>query len=291
MGAGEGEVLAHRDLGVRLADEALGPGQSSSARAGDPPGSRQRDRSAPRIVGSGGKSSWKPLYLVLQLFRAGVSSVCCLRQYHTAERRQGGAQVRPPASRPRRLRLPGSLPAAKRGAGGGLRGMPAWVKRSEWTGWPPRWVLIRLISSTPIVVQVHRHRAGAADGQHAAVSRRGVVIEATFGPDDDLPVRDDLRRGRVVPAEGRAGDRRHQRRRAAAARRRCRAGPAIPVVVSSLRHRSRRCRCCAGTTATGDGCPGGRSPARPLIPIASGSARSCCSRPPSPRSYLTMSGS
>ena len=56
------------------------------------------------------------------------------------------------------------------------------------------------------VVQVHRRRAGAGDGQHAAVESAGHRHRGDLGPDDDLPVRDDLGRGGVVLSIGPAGD-------------------------------------------------------------------------------------
>ena len=117
-------------------------------------------------------------------------------------------------------------------------------------------------------------------------SRRGVVTAASAGPTIAGPVGQDLRRRRRAAAEGRAGDRRAPARRAGAGRRRaapCRCParspyrvpcPAVPLPP----------RCSPGTTATAAACPGAPRRARRPIRTASGSARSCCSRPPWRRS-------
>ena len=54
--------------------------------------------------------------------------------------------------------------------------------------------------------------------------------------------------------------------------------PGLDAWGRALQRRS----CSPGTTGTVGICPGGRGPGRGPTPIASGSARSCCSRPPSP---------
>ena len=127
----------------------------------------------------------------------------------------------------------------------------------------------------PHVVQVHRRRAGAGDGQHAAVESPRHGHRGDLGADDDLPVRDDLGRGRVVLAKGPARDVRHQA--AQRARPVDESGPVRPYRCVCRRPPSAsgpyllpQATCCVGTTATGDGCHGGRSPARRLIRIASG---------------------
>ena len=73
MGAGEGEVFADRYLGIGLADETFSFRVDVTRRAPVSPatrGQRRRNRRAPQLVGSGEKSSWRPLYLILQFLQA-----------------------------------------------------------------------------------------------------------------------------------------------------------------------------------------------------------------------------
>ena len=122
MGAGEREVLLHRHLGVRLADEAFGPWRSFGARGArwQRQGTEGDSRLAPQIVGNGEKSSSKPLYLVLQLLQAACR-VFASANDHPAQRGQGGAQLTVRQVGHRRLGLEDRFRRRRRGRRGFAR--------------------------------------------------------------------------------------------------------------------------------------------------------------------------
>ncbi len=174
------------------------------------------------------------------------------------------------------------------GSGGGAAGAggASCTKRSRCTAAAPRWALMRAISSVRQMLQFHRHRPGAGDGERAGgqPARQGDGGERRA--DDQRPVGQHLGGAGGAAAErgaGQAGHQRADRARAvdvAGARRHTKI--ACPLPSSPLMRRPRRCW--PGTTAIAAACRGARCRARRPILTASGSARSCCNRPRSRRS-------
>ena len=314
MGAGEREPLDHLGLGVGLADRALGQARVLGAREAPAPGRGEpvratRDSRVRRRMGMitsrcGGSSVWP----------SGESR----RSSRTAPRRRRKPRVRAPPGRRAVPRTAATRPPTRRARGfvamasavAGRRSAArraVCTNRSAVTTPAPSAVLIRAISSPDRCCN-----SMAIGPEHAMVSvpgdkpaRQGDRGERRA--DDARPVGQHLCGAGRTAAERGAGEAGHQRADRARAVDVPRL-PAIPYAVSfaaiapsrrpSVRRPNLRAHrrpsllaACAGTTAIAATCPGAHARARPPIPTASGSARSCCNRPPSPRRYPTMKAS